>query len=113
MKKEIFDDVLNNLKNSNLIKYFSSGADLPPPDLSTLTSLSESVVSIFVDNKNLCYRNADEEIVVCPFVDTNVSGAGYWLSDKIPSPNFDISQSGNIRIEDPRVSSSNLDLGIY
>ena len=40
-------------------------------------------------------KNGDR--IVCPYVDANVSDSGKWLSNQIPSPNFDIAQAGNVR----------------
>ena len=39
----------------------------------------------------------NREVKKCPRIEVGISECGYWLSKKIPSPNFDIEQSGNIR----------------
>lgn len=97
MNSDIYEQILSKLADSNLIEYFNETAKLPSPDRSTLTKLIKTPVKIFIKDNNLCYENEDGEAICCPEIDTNVSDAGYWLSDKIPSPCFDILQGGNLR----------------
>ena len=41
--------------------------------------------------------NESGEIIKCPFIDTDVSNAGHWLSDNIPAPMFNILQLDKMR----------------
>lgn len=79
-----FIAVVSKLEDSDLIKSFYCGVEVPAPNASDLICLSENVVNIFVDNNSLCYRvcyrNKDDDIIICLYVDTSVTDTGYWLS---------------------------------
>jgi hypothetical protein len=100
MDSQLYDSILNKFKGTDLIKYFSDNARKAPPDNSELIKLSKNVKKIFVSNNTICYVNDDGDEVKCPFVDSDVSGSGEWLSDHIPSPDFDVAQNGNVRKSD-------------
>lgn len=97
MDQNVYEILLDRFRDSNLIEYFDVSAVTTPLDTETAIKLAKAPVEIFIDNNKLCYKNDSGDIVECPNIDTNVSDAGYWLSDKIPFPNFDIQQGGNIR----------------
>jgi len=97
MDSGLYDSILQKLKDSDLIKYFSINASKSPPNDSELIRLSENVSKIFINNNTIFYLNADGDEVQCPNVDSDVSGSGDWLSDHIPAPDFDVAQGGNVR----------------
>lgn len=101
MSIDIYFKLLDDLKSrSDLIKYFDVTQTLPPVDSQQVIKLAENPTKIFIHNNNLCYKDENGDIICCPYIETNVSDAGYWLSDKIPPPSFDILQSGNLRKAD-------------
>lgn len=98
MEDNIISKMLKRLEDeTDLIKYFSTGADMPAIDNTVLNILAKEFHRLEVVDNSLCFINSEGETERCPHVDTNVSDAGYWLSDKIPMPWFDITQSGNLQ----------------
>lgn len=97
MNSQLYDSILKKLKDSDLIKYFSSNASKSPPNDSELIKLSENVKKIFLNNNIICYLDENGDEIQCPNVDSDVSGSGEWLSDQIPAPDFDVAQGGNVR----------------
>lgn len=97
VQRDVYDILLSRLKGTNLIEYFDVQSTTTPVDIATATKLAKYPVQIFIEDGVLCYKNENEETVECPNFDTNVSDAGYWLSDKIPDPTFDVLQGGNLR----------------
>jgi hypothetical protein len=68
----------------------------PPLNYVRVLKVTESPDNIFVHNNNLYYNNDKNGDIICYSTrDTKVSNIGYWFSDKIPPPPFDISQRGN------------------
>lgn len=78
MDENVYEYTLSSLKSSGLIKYFSSGADLPAPDATKLIELSREVVKIFVKDNNICYKDENDEVICCPNINSD--------SPKIVSP---------------------------
>jgi hypothetical protein len=97
MKKDIYEIMLEKLKDSNLIEYFDVASVSTQVDMQTLIKLAKHPVEIIIKDGNLCYTDDDGGASICPGFDTNVSEAGYWLSDRIPPLDFDVLQGGNFR----------------
>lgn len=105
MSENIYEKLLSQLKSSGLIKYFDDATVLANINSSSLIKISTKVSKIIVVDNNLCYKNESGDITCCPYIETQVSDSGYWLSDKIDPPNFDILQGGNLRKAEEAESS--------
>lgn len=97
MDSILFEEIISKLKDEGLISYFDLNSAKTDPSQQVLTSLLDEVKLIHLDDGELVYTDESGDAIKCPHVDTSVSDCGWWLSSKIPSPNFDIQQSGNIR----------------
>jgi len=100
MDESLIFELLKQLKEKDLITYFDLKASRTEATTQSLSDLFKQVKKIKVSDGELVYLSDDGEEILCPFVDTAVTDSGWWLSDKIPAPSFDIEQSGNIRMAD-------------
>jgi hypothetical protein len=97
MESEMFNEIMERLKSENLIRYFDLDSSRSDISASQLLSLLDEIKNIEIRDGELCYIDDDGQLFNCPHVETAVTDCGWWLSDKIPAPNFDIEQSGNLR----------------
>lgn len=94
------NDILIKLKESGLIDRFLSTDFEETPNLILINKLFTEPVEIFHDEGGIFYYDENGDKLYCPIMKTSVSEQGEWISDKIPSVNFDIEQGGNVRKAD-------------
>lgn len=92
--------IINSLKDSSLIKRFSFSEFSQTPDSSIIEELFNKPVPIDFDDGGIFYKDENEEKCYCPEMYTTISEEGIWLSDNLPSIDFDIYQNGNVRMAD-------------
>jgi hypothetical protein len=94
------DEIIERLKQSNLIKRFSFSDVKPNPDIKIINNLFTFPVNIEADDFGIYYFDENKDKIYCPSMSFSLTESGDWLSDKIPPVPFDIEQSGNVRKAD-------------
>lgn len=97
MPQDVFDEVLRSLKSTGIITYLNGMQELPELNKREIIKLLSVSKKIVLYEDNLCYEDDSGDIICCPELDSHVSDSGIWLSDKVPYPNFNIRQGGNVR----------------
>jgi hypothetical protein len=98
VERKTLDDIVSKLaEDKDLLKYFNANIEGDQASITLLTELAEKSLTIEIFEGYLHAKGDDDTRIKCPFVDTNVSESGFWLSDLIPLPSFDIEQNGNVR----------------
>lgn len=94
------DEIIEKLKQSNLIKRFSFSEVKPNPNIKIINNLFTYPVNIDADDFGIYYVDENKDKIYCPSMSFNLTESGDWLSDKIPPVPFDVEQSGNVRKAD-------------
>lgn len=94
------DNIIENLKKSELIERFSEREFKNSPSLNIIIDAFETASIISFDDQGLFFFDKNNEKIYCPELNTSISEKGEWLSDKLPLITFDIDQNGNVRKAD-------------
>lgn len=98
--KTFEENIINNLKNSDLIKRFNISVDKPTPNFELIVKLFEESMTVSYDDHGLYFIGDDNEKIYCPIMYTTISDKGFWFSDKLPDIGFDVDMGGNVRKAD-------------
>lgn len=92
--------IIDKLKESGLIDKFSIYELKQTPNLEEVIRIFEKPSLIDFDDGGLYYFDENNEKRYCPEMYSSISEKGAWLSDLIPTIEFDINQNGNVRKAD-------------
>ena len=87
---------INKLKNSVLMKRFSSTEVQQTPYLQLIIKLFKNPVKIYADDYGLYFIDEDGDKNYYSEMFFTISEKGEWFSEKIPNVDFEINQSGNV-----------------
>lgn len=93
-------EIIEKLKASGLIEKFSVFEFNQTPDLERIIKMFEEPSVIDFDDNGIFYIDEDGEKAYCPQMYSSISDKGEWLSDNLPTIDFDINQNGNVRKAD-------------
>lgn len=92
--------IIDSLKESGLIERFSFVEFTQTPNIEVIEKLFKYPVKIDFDDNGIFYFNEEGEKCYCPEMYTTISDEAIWISDKLPSVDFDVHQNGNVRKAD-------------
>lgn len=90
------DSIISQIKKNGIIELVSDLEMLENPQSAIIETIFHSPSKIFLDDEGLFYFEDDDKIY-CPEICVTISEKGEWLSDMIPTIEFDSDQAGNVR----------------
>lgn len=93
---EISNEIINSLKNSDLIERINNVEIKDPPNKEIIAKMYDTPSKIYLDDGGLYFFDNGDK-TYCPEVRVTISEKGEWISDQLPNVGFDIDQNGNLR----------------